>query len=486
MAALEVIALDTSVPQLMAPQAGDTYTFPRAVEMPLGTANGVLFLNGSKVVTSGSALTFDGTNLGLGTASPGTGGTSAKWITLDANSGSAYSGGVIYRVNGTAQAFHYVDGTAFSHQTQTGITAQKFLIEGSEQMRLTSTGLGIGTSSPSQKLDVAGNVQIQNAGTLYLNNSDSTNQYYWQNIGASGANNATLILSRTNVGETLRIDSSGNLGLGVTPSAWSADGRGFQLFGNAGRASAVGAYFGAVSLMNDCFYGTANDFRYYSGGAVAKYQQAAGAHAWFTAPSGTAGNAISFTQAMTLDASGRLGIGTTSPDEVLVVKTSAGNVKSSALNSGAKWVGTNAANNAEAELGLQGNPLVFLTNGTERARITSGGDVQVSSGGSFQVGGTAARATTAGTNRVDIFDGTAPVGTLANGVSFYSASGEANVMDAAGNATLLSPHDTETNEWIFRSKHTPTGKVLRIDVERLLRFVNEHFGLDAVKEFVER
>jgi hypothetical protein len=58
-------------------------------------------------------------------------------------------------------------------------------------------------------------------------------------------------------------------------------------------------------------------------------------------------------------------------------------------------------------------------------------------------------------------------------------------MDAAGNATLLSPHDSETNEWIFRSKHTPTGKVLRIDVERLLRFVNDHFGLDAVKEFVE-
>ena len=38
-----------------------------------------------------------------------------------------------------------------------------------------------------------------------------------------------------------------------------------------------------------------------------------GGHAWYTAPSGTAGNAISFTQAMTLDASGRLGIGTTSP-----------------------------------------------------------------------------------------------------------------------------------------------------------------------------
>jgi hypothetical protein len=63
MAAFEVIALDTATPQLRAPGASDTYTFPRAVEMPLGTANGVLYLDGSKVVTSGSALTFDGTRL---------------------------------------------------------------------------------------------------------------------------------------------------------------------------------------------------------------------------------------------------------------------------------------------------------------------------------------------------------------------------------------------------------------------------------------
>ncbi len=35
------------------------------------TANGVAYANGSKVLTTGSALTFDGANLGVGTASPG-------------------------------------------------------------------------------------------------------------------------------------------------------------------------------------------------------------------------------------------------------------------------------------------------------------------------------------------------------------------------------------------------------------------------------
>lgn len=130
-------------------------------------------------------------------------------------------------------------------------------------------------------------------------------------------------------------------------------------------------------------------------------------------------------------------------------------------------------------------PLVLGSSNTARMIITSAGLVQVTSGNSIQVGGSAARATTAGTNRVDIFNGTAPVGTLANGISLYSSSGEAYVMDAAGNATLFSPHDRETNEWIFRSKHTPTGKVLKIDVEKLLRFVNDHFGLGAVQEFIE-
>jgi hypothetical protein len=55
-------------------------------------------------------------------------------------------------------------------------------------------------------------------------------------------------------------------------------------------------------------------------------------------------------------------------------------------------------------------------------------------------------------------------------------------MDSAGNSTLLSPHDAETNEWIYHSVHTPTGKKLRIDMEKMMRFLNEHFGLDFIHE----
>jgi len=126
-----------------------------------------------------------------------------------------------------------------------------------------------------------------------------------------------------------------------------------------------------------------------------------------------------------------------------------------------------------------------IASGTGRWNFYAAGTAENYLGGNLKIGGTAARATTAGTNQLVLFDGTAPVGTLANGVSFYSASGEARVMDAAGNSTLLSPHDSVSNEWIFHSKHTPTGKVLRIDVEKMLRFINHHFGLDMVHEFTE-
>ena len=50
---------------------GQVATLAQNPVLTSGTANGVLYLNGSKAVTSGSALVFDGANLGLG-VTPGT------------------------------------------------------------------------------------------------------------------------------------------------------------------------------------------------------------------------------------------------------------------------------------------------------------------------------------------------------------------------------------------------------------------------------
>ena len=117
--------------------------------------------------------------------------------------------------------------------------------------------------------------------------------------------------------------------------------------------------------------------------------------------------------------------------------------------------------------------------------ISATGGVLIGNTSNLFVGGSAARSTTAGTNQVILTNGTAPVGTLANGVSFYSTAGEARVMDAAGNATLLSPHDHDTNEWIYWSKNTVTGQVLRVDMERLMRRLDQEFGGGFITESVE-
>jgi hypothetical protein len=214
------------------------------------------------------------------------------------------------------------------------------------------------------------------------------------------------------------------------------------------------------------------------------------------------------TEKVRITSAGNVGIGTNSPGAKLDVNGSINIASTQNLQWGSSALAIAGASNI----------LTFYTSSSERLRIDSSGaliakpaagtgavfnedgvdaDFRVESdtnthalfvegtNSNVKIGGSAERATTVGTNHLDIFNGTAPVGTLTNGISLYSSSGEAYVMDAAGNATLFSPHDRETNEWIFKSKHTPTGKVLKIDVERLLKFVNDHFGLDAVHEFIE-
>ena len=106
--------------------------------------------------------------------------------------------------------------------------------------------------------------------------------------------------------EVARFDSSGNFGLGVTPSAWVSTAKGIDI----GTWSAfANLNSGAVSVLQNSWEYSAGAFKYKNTDPASKYDQVSGQHRWFNAASGTAGNAITFTQAMTLDASGNLGIG---------------------------------------------------------------------------------------------------------------------------------------------------------------------------------
>ena len=120
------------------------------------------------------------------------------------------------------------------------------------------------------------------------------------------------------------IDTAQNMGLGVTPSAWSLI-KAFQLPSGVYLGSYTGSatpnlYLGANNYFNG------SNFIYSGSYAATRYEQTQGAHYWYNAASGTAGNTITFTQAMTLDSSGNLGVGVASSGGALEVKRNTGNI----------------------------------------------------------------------------------------------------------------------------------------------------------------
>ena len=195
---------------------------------------------------------------------------------------------------------------------------------------------------------------------------------------------------------------------------------------------------------------------------------------------GSGNTLIVDTNVLVVDATNnRVGIRTAAPSDALHV---AGSVL---VTAGVVAVQVGGATSPSYE--FQGDPNTGLfssaedvvnisTGGVERARVTDAGQVKIA--------GTANRATTEGTNHLDIFDGTAPVGTLAAGISLYSTAGELRVMDSGGVATLLSPHDDD-GYWVFDSINTQTGKRLVIHMERFMRRLEEHFGWGFIQDLVE-
>jgi hypothetical protein len=105
-------------------------------------------------------------------------------------------------------------------------------------------------------------------------------------------------------GSALVFDGT-NLGLGVTPSAWSVL-TALQIK----NASVWGSGADSGFANNGFFNGSG--WRYITTSGATLYQTSSNVHAWYNAPSGTAGNAISFTQAMTLGSDGNLLVGGTS------------------------------------------------------------------------------------------------------------------------------------------------------------------------------
>jgi hypothetical protein len=283
-----------------------------------GTANGVAYLNGSKVLTTGSALTYNGTAL---TSSAS--GAISGIFNRNTSSGATLQIQVVGNNVGTLGSdtggngiFDIVSETSLHLRTGTDGTFPRFIrfdANGSEQMRLTSTGLGIGTSSPGQKLVVSANepkLRITSTAGSGKSWDISSGGGVTVNTGQFCIYDTTTDAQRFNIASgfgNMLLDSSGNLGLGVTPSAWGSI---FKAIDVGATASFAGSTGGANVFNNAWWNGTS--YVYKTTAPAARYLQADNEHYWFTAPSGTAGNAISFTQALTLSAVGNLLLGGTS------------------------------------------------------------------------------------------------------------------------------------------------------------------------------
>jgi hypothetical protein len=207
-----VLDLQTNGTTAISISASQVVTFANQPAYTGGTANGVLYLNASKVLTSGTALTFDGSQLDIPLGSAGTPSLSTP---TDPNTG---------------MFFPAADTIAFAE----------------------------------------GGV------------------------------------------EAMRLDSSGNLGLGVTPSAWFVLQKNIQIGGNFSGTPFAGALASqtndaVTTLFNNAYVNSSNADTYYSSGSneASKYRMFRSNHEWYSAPAGTAGNPITFTQVLgvTKDAS---------------------------------------------------------------------------------------------------------------------------------------------------------------------------------------
>jgi hypothetical protein len=300
------------------------------------TSGRVTYAGASGLLSDSASLTFDGTSLTTprlvlgGTTLPSAGTATLFSRTSDNNT---------YLQTGSGNNVLFLDG---SQNTLVSFspTALNFNISNTAKLTLNSTTLytasgvnvGIGTSSPAGRLDVQDTTGIirlaSSTGTngVYLYTTNTGGDFY---IGrdnstgttfSSGSAYSSILYSAgaypmvffTNATKQMTLDTSGNLGLGVTPSAWRSTDRAFEI-GSVGKSLMAPASGNSIYLATNWYISTAPANVYAANGLATRYAQSDGVHTWWNAPNNTsgAGAALTFTQAMTLNDSGNLSLSIT-------------------------------------------------------------------------------------------------------------------------------------------------------------------------------
>lgn len=109
------------------------------------------------------------------------------------------------------------------------------------------------------------------------------------------------------------IDDAGNVGIGVTPSAWRSYYRTLD-FVNGLSVTSDGPNM--ATMVSNAYFNASDQWIYKADSTATMYTHNSGVHKWYTAPSGTANNPITWTTAMTLGSNGNLLIGTSTDNGV--------------------------------------------------------------------------------------------------------------------------------------------------------------------------
>jgi hypothetical protein len=330
--------------------------------------------NGSNTVTIGNSSTTDNYFTGniRGGAFIKSGGTSSQFLKADGSVDStSYGTGSVTSVaaltlgtsgtdlsstvaNGTTTPVITLNVPTASATNRGALSAADWTTFNNKQNALTNPVTGTGTTNYLPKFtgtSTIGNSIVSDNGSRILINTGTTNQnttinaskiamsrtsdgaevvYFSKNTDLGSEGTANIhgydgIQFRTQGAETVKatLNASGNLGLGVTPSAWGTSFKAIQV----GYAAVLwGTNSSNEFFVGNNYYVSSTGRRYLNNGFATEYFQFNGEHSWQTAPSGTAGNAISFTQAMTLGSNSGLSIGTPSaaPSQGLLVQGNVG------------------------------------------------------------------------------------------------------------------------------------------------------------------
>jgi len=291
--------------------------------------------------------------------------------------------------------------------------------------------------------------------------------------------NAALLFGTNNT-EVMRLDSSGNLGLGVTPSAWGSGSKALEgAYGAAVSWSTGGA---ELNVESNAYYNGTN-WIYKTSAYATMYSSAGynGKHAWYNAASGTAGNTITFTQAMTLDASGRLLLGTTTaPSGGSAIQVI------SAANGGLQLHSTSQTGGALLSSAVASGGLAFFTytgsvgseSYTERARIDSSGNLLLGttsvsslSGNCFAVGVSNyavchATGTSSGTNYAGFLYNGSTIGSITQSGTaavLYNTTSDRrlkdNITDADSASDLIDAIKVRQFDWKADGSHQRYGMI---------------------------